>query len=133
MIRLLALFVCFALLAVLAPAQAQEKIKTLIVDGQNNHKNWPETTQMMKKYLLDTSRFTVDVATTAPRGTDADYKPVFKNYDLVVSNYNGAAWPTETHGSPSSNARTSSSPSRRRSAKRRSAGSRCSNGAGRSS
>jgi uncharacterized protein len=96
MIRRLVLAACFALLPALGPAEAQHKIKALIVDGQNNHKNWPETTQMMKKYLENTGRFTVDVATTAPRGSDPDFKPAFKNYDLVVSNYNGAAWPAET-------------------------------------
>jgi uncharacterized protein len=96
MICRLVLAACFALLPALGAAEAQQKIKTLIVDGQNNHKNWPETTQMMKKYLENTGRFKVDVATTAPRGADPDYKPAFKNYDLVVSNYNGAAWPAET-------------------------------------
>ena len=32
-------------------ATATEPMKALIVDGQNNHKVWPETTQMMKSYL----------------------------------------------------------------------------------
>ena len=77
-------------------AQTAPPIKTLIVDGQNNHKNWPDTTKMMKKYLEDTKRFTVDVATTAAKGTDPNFKPEFKKYNLVVSNYNGDAWPEET-------------------------------------
>src|SRR5437773_8317154 len=88
-----------ALAAVLAlasvPAQAQT-LKALIVDGQNNHKNWPDTTKMMKKYLEDTGRFTVEVATTAPRGTDPDFKPQFSKFHVVVSNYNGDPWPKET-------------------------------------
>jgi uncharacterized protein len=79
-----------------ALGQANPTLKALIVDGQNNHKNWPQTTQMMKKYLEDTGRFKVDVATTAPQGTDASYKPEFKKYAVVISNYNGAAWPAET-------------------------------------
>jgi len=79
-----------------AAAQSPQKIKALIVDGQNNHKNWPDTTKMMKKYLEDTGRFTVDVATTATKGTDPSFKPEFKKYDVVVSNYNGDAWPAET-------------------------------------
>jgi type 1 glutamine amidotransferase len=77
-------------------AQAEAKLKALIVDGQNNHGNWPTTTKMMKKYLEDSGRFTVDVATTAPKGTDANFKPKFADYDVVVSNYNGADWPKET-------------------------------------
>ena len=58
------------LLPAMLSAQTNQKLKALIVDGQNNHKNWPETTPMMKKYLTDTGRFTVDVATTMPKGTD---------------------------------------------------------------
>jgi uncharacterized protein len=84
-----------ALLIFPLTAQAQS-LKALIVDGQNNHKNWPDTTKMMKKYLEDTQRFTVDVATTAPQGTDPNFKPEFKKYSVIVSNYNGADWPKET-------------------------------------
>lgn len=74
----------------------KEKLKALIIDGQNNHGVWPKTTQMMKRYLEDTGRFTVDVATTAAKGTDPDFKPAFSDYDVLVSNYNGAAWPQAT-------------------------------------
>jgi type 1 glutamine amidotransferase len=92
------MFVAAAITILPAAALAQEggKLKALIVDGQNNHRNWPQTTKMMKKYLEDTGKFTVDVATTAPQGTDASFKPEFKNYAVVVSNYNGAAWPEAT-------------------------------------
>ena len=38
----------------------------------------------------------VDVTTTAKQGTDASFKPDFKKYNVVVSNYNGANWPEET-------------------------------------
>lgn len=89
-----------AALAMLLPSialgQAGPKLKALIVDGQNNHRNWLTTTKMMTKYLEDTALFTVEVATTAPQGADASYKPEFKKFDVVISNYNGADWPTET-------------------------------------
>jgi uncharacterized protein len=75
---------------------AAEPIKVLIVDGQNNHRNWPQTTPMMKRYLEQTGLFQVDVATTAPNGTDPDFKPDFAKYRVVLSNYNGADWPQET-------------------------------------
>ncbi|MEZ6108448.1 MAG: ThuA domain-containing protein [Pirellulaceae bacterium] len=78
---------------------AEEKIKALIVDGQNNHGIWPTTTQMMKGYLEESGRFTVDVATTAPQGTDPDFNPTWSDYDVVVSNYNGAPWPEATRES----------------------------------
>ncbi|MEZ6124948.1 MAG: ThuA domain-containing protein [Planctomycetaceae bacterium] len=77
---------------------AGEPIKALIVDGQNNHGVWPTTTKMMKSYLEQTKLFTVDVATAAPKGTDANYHPEFSRYQVVISNFgHGAApWPEET-------------------------------------
>jgi uncharacterized protein len=89
-----------AILSVVLPfalnADAAEKLKALIVDGQNNHGVWPKTTQMMKRYLEESGLFEVDVATTAKEGTDPSFKPDFSKYDVVVSNYNGARWPKET-------------------------------------
>lgn len=88
----------FLLATVTASGQAADKLKALIVDGQNNHKVWPETTKMMKSYLEQSGRFTVDVETAAPKGTDPDFQPAFQNYDVVISNFgHGAArWPKET-------------------------------------
>ena len=96
--RSLFTFVCVALLACAAPARAAERLEALIVDGQNNHANWPQTTQMMRKYLEDSGRFTVDVVTHAPQGEDPAFKPAFQNYAVVVSNFgHGAApWSAET-------------------------------------
>ena len=37
------------------------KIKVLIVDGQNNHGDWPKITAMLKQYLETNGKFTVDV------------------------------------------------------------------------
>lgn len=101
----------------------KEKIKVLIIDGQNNH-DWRSTTPLMKKVLEDSGRFVVDVATTPqrpplpaePKGTsDADlarykeelakyadayaayrkaaFNPDLTKYQVVLSNYNGAPWP----------------------------------------
>lgn len=71
-----------------------KRIKALIIDGQNNHQNWPEKTVLLKQYLLESGRFTVDIARTPPAGgAMADFKPDFAAYDVVVSNYNGEAWP----------------------------------------
>jgi type 1 glutamine amidotransferase len=96
MCRFLVFAVVLAMLPAALQAQSEQKLKALIVDGQNNHRNWTDTTRMMKKYLEDSGRFAVDVATTAPQGTDANFKPEFKKYAVVISNYNGAAWPKET-------------------------------------
>lgn len=94
MIRRLALAV-FATFCLTSVASA-EPLKALIVDGQNNHGVWPTTTKMMKRYMEETGLFSVDVATTAPKGTDDNFRPDFKKYAVVISNYNGDAWPAET-------------------------------------
>jgi type 1 glutamine amidotransferase len=85
-----------SLLALPVSQLSAQTLRALIIDGQNNHKNWPDTTKMMKRYLEDTKRFTVEVATTAPKGTDPNFKPDFQKFAVVVSNYNGDAWPKET-------------------------------------
>jgi len=80
----------------LATSAHAAAIKALIVDGQNNH-DWKGTTPGLKKYLEDTGLFTVDVATTPGNKDDMPtFKPDFKKYRLVVSNYNGQDWPKET-------------------------------------
>ena len=96
-----------------AAAQGGDKIKVLIVDGQNNH-NWQATTPHLKKILEECGRFIVDVATAPPRpaaakGKEIDveaqkkykeemakFHPDFSKYDVVLSNYNGDEWPAET-------------------------------------
>ncbi|GIW82212.1 MAG: hypothetical protein KatS3mg105_4019 [Gemmatales bacterium] len=79
-----------------ANALAAEKIKVLIIDGINNH-NWKDTTPLLRKYLEETGKFTVDVSTTpaskAAKDEWAKWHPDFSKYDVVVSNYNGPAWP----------------------------------------
>ena len=70
--------------------------KALIVDGQNNHK-WQETTPILKSLLEETGLFSVDVATSPAKGQEmSGFKPKFADYDVVVSNYNGAEWPETT-------------------------------------
>lgn len=110
---------------------AADKIKVLLIDGQNNH-SWQQTTPILKWVLEDSGRFAVTVSTTpgdAPRlpqppkdDATAEQKakyaesldrakkevaifeeskdrlwkswhPKFKDYDVVMSNYNGQLWP----------------------------------------
>lgn len=86
-----------AVLPVLAMAEEKsaEKLKALIIDGQNNH-NWKATTPILQAALESSGRFTVEVATTPQDGNLEGFRPDFSKYDVVVSNYNGALWPEET-------------------------------------
>jgi type 1 glutamine amidotransferase len=90
------LIAMLALALVTTPARAAEKLKALLVDGQNNHQ-WQLTTPVLKKHLEDSGRFQVDVATSPAKGEDqSNFNPKFSQYDVVVSNYNGELWNTRT-------------------------------------
>ncbi len=54
-------------------ASSSDKIRVLIIDGQNNH-NWRATTPLMKQELESCGRFEVEVATT-PERPHAPAKP----------------------------------------------------------
>ena len=83
-------------IAVSAAAFAAAPYKALIVDGQNGH-DWKSTTPVLKQLLEETKLFTVDVATSPPKGQDmSGFRPNFAAYDVVVSNYQGEEWPEET-------------------------------------
>lgn len=99
-----------------------EKLKALIMDGQNNHAVWPKSTIMMRQYLQETGMFTVDIVRTASiwkwereeaylplagvgESTkskqpehDPDFAPAFSEYDVVISNfgYKASSWPEAT-------------------------------------
>ena len=45
-------------------ALAADKLKALIIDGQNNHAVWPKSTIMMKHYLEETGLFEVEIDRT---------------------------------------------------------------------
>jgi type 1 glutamine amidotransferase len=75
-----------------APQKDREKLRVLIIDGQNNH-DWKATTPLLKKALEDAGIFKVDVATSPPAGADMkNFLPKFADYDVIVSNYNGDRW-----------------------------------------
>jgi uncharacterized protein len=88
-------------------AHAADKIKVLIIDGQNNHK-WDTTTPVMKASLEASGVFAVDVSTSPPDKKKAKpeqvatlpdqwkaWRPKFSDYAAVISNYNGERWPSE--------------------------------------
>lgn len=77
-------------------AWADDPIRVLIVDGQNNH-DWRKTTPVLKACLEGTGRFKVDVATSPEQNKPAEdwntFRPKFSDYSAVLSNYNGQLWP----------------------------------------
>lgn len=79
-----------------ATKASKDKLRALIIDGQNNH-DWKTTTPLLKKALESSGRFTVDVATSPAAGQIvSDFRPKFADYDVIVSNYNGDRWPAAT-------------------------------------
>jgi type 1 glutamine amidotransferase len=76
--------------------EAANKIRALIIDGQNNH-DWRRTTPLLRQILERSGRFLVDVATSPrPRQDMSGFRPRFADYHVVISNYNGERWPRET-------------------------------------
>jgi type 1 glutamine amidotransferase len=98
MLRRQAILGVLAALALGQSALGADKIRVLIIDGQNNH-NWQAMTPPMTADLEKTGRFTVDVATTPDNKAKAEdwtkFHPDFTKYDVVLSNYNGQSWPKE--------------------------------------
>ena len=78
-----------------APAPA---IRVLILDGQNNH-DWRRTTESLRLTLTETGRFAISISTTPEKGAPPAawqaWRPDFSAFDVVVSNYNGEAWPPQ--------------------------------------
>ncbi len=85
-----------ASLTFVVSATAADKIKVLIVDGQNNHQ-WKMTTPVLKEILEEPGIFSVDVSTSPEKGKGIDtWQPKFSDYAVVVSNYNGEPWSAVT-------------------------------------
>ena len=102
--------------------KADSVLKALIIDGQNNHEDWPRSTAMMKGFLEETGLFQVDVHRTKyvwpgkdndvtskmlneypaegmtaqqtdNAQTDPGFAPNFEGYDVVISNFGWNAAP----------------------------------------
>lgn len=87
---------CAAVLLFSASQIQAANYKALIVTGQSNH-NWEGSYPILKQILVQTSLFTVDVATTPAKGGDMSaFQPDFKKYNIVVVDYNGESWSEKT-------------------------------------
>src|SRR3954469_18812161 len=88
-----------------AEEKPADKVRVILIDGQNNH-NWRATTPVLKKFLEDSGRFSVDVSSNLKKGdkpgkveTAVPFPPDLTKYDVLVSNYNGQAWPKQFQAS----------------------------------
>lgn len=106
------------LLALLGPSafatDALPPVRLLIVDGQNNHR-WQETTPYLREFFELSDRFATEVATAPPSPNSPEgkaryasapdryqkdmegFRPKFEQFDAILLNYYGDAWPEETH------------------------------------
>ena len=79
-----------------SPSIAADKLKVLLIDGQNNHK-WDITTPVLVNALESSGAFSVTVSTSPPKDGSKEaweaWRPKFSDYAAVVSNYNGTDWP----------------------------------------
>jgi type 1 glutamine amidotransferase len=84
------------ILALTSSCHFGAKYKALIVTGQNNH-NWKASSPILKQLLEETELFSTDIATSPDnKGDMSTFTPNFSKYDVVVLDYNGAAWPEAT-------------------------------------
>lgn len=72
---------------------ARNKIKTMIVTGQDGSHYWKGASNALKQILENSGLFQVDIVVTPDFGGDIKkFKPDFKKYDLIVVNYGGTTW-----------------------------------------
>ena len=76
-------------------------IRVMLLDGDNNHRTWPDTSKVMKKILDDSGLFQTTIV-TVPRAEIGSFKPDWARYQVMVMNYNTGIngvlpeWPVET-------------------------------------
>lgn len=74
---------------------AQTPIKVLLITGQSNrYHNWEVSSPIVRRWLEESRRFAVTVATTPPKGTTpnqdmSSFAPRFSDYQAVVLDYEG--------------------------------------------
>lgn len=87
------------LLAALSPtgtSATEQKIKVMIIGGQNNH-NWAKSTPFMEEILAGAGHFDVVVDNAPPRNAPEEqwtaWRPEFNRFDCILLDYNGQMWP----------------------------------------
>ncbi len=94
--RFLLVFAAWALTLFPLTVEAADKLRLLIVDGQNNH-SWKTTTPILQDFLTRSDRFEVSVVTSPKEKSPVEawdsFRPRFSEFQVVLSNYNGELWP----------------------------------------
>jgi hypothetical protein len=79
-------------------AAERAPLRVMLLTGQSSkYHDWTKSAPLVKTYLEQAGRFTVDVVTTPPAGADmAGFAPKFAGYAAVVMVYEGAEFPAAT-------------------------------------
>jgi len=95
-----ALHLVGALLVLSSVSRAADPIRVMLLDGESGgtYHKWKLITPVLRKQLVDTGLFQVDVVTAPPAGGDfTAFKPDFSKYAVIVWNYDAPdeRWPAE--------------------------------------
>ena len=85
-------------------AFAADPIRVMLLDGESGgpYHKWELTTPVLRRELMETGLFQVDVVTAPPAGGDfSTFRPDFSRYAVVAWNYDAPdeRWPTELKAS----------------------------------
>ncbi|MCX6334456.1 MAG: ThuA domain-containing protein, partial [Bacteroidia bacterium] len=96
--RYLTIIFIAMLVALMSACTSTDKIKTLIITGQGvDNLVWMTRSQAVQSILDDAGLFSTKIVITPPAGQDmSKFNPNFSNYDLVVIDFEGDAWPEKT-------------------------------------
>ncbi|GHT28587.1 hypothetical protein FACS189432_06730 [Bacteroidia bacterium] len=76
---------------------AQRKIRTMIVTGQDGSHWWQGGSEAIQMILDNSDLFSVKIHITPTKDEDiSGFNPNFKDYDLVALNYGGKTWSEQT-------------------------------------
>lgn len=77
-------------------AEQDEKLRAMVLTGQNNH-GWEVLSAHYVKILEETGLFEVDLVMSPASGEEmSGFAPAFDAYDVIVLEYNGDPWPRAT-------------------------------------
>jgi len=77
--------------------EQSDKVRAVIITGQNNFHNWEVSSQNLETILSKAGIFDVDVVVSPGMGADmSGFKPEFSKYQVVVLDYDGDSWPEST-------------------------------------